>query len=342
MRLCDLDTIGIDALRREAQSRLAEDAFAFFDAVARRGATRDANADAWARLWFRPRRLTGAGPVRLHTTLLGQSVAHPIIVGPAAAHRLADAAGELATARAVRSNGGIMILSTSSTCPVEEVADCLGRRLWFQLYPFEDNSLTASLVRRAVSAGASAIVFTVDVTSAGNPTGVSVSLPRGVSWSHYDVYARARTRFSWDDVRRLQDIAGVPLVLKGILHPEDAARAVDEGVGAVMVSNHGGRTLDGELPTALALPSVASAVDGRIEVYVDSGLQSGADVLRALALGARAAALVRPVLWALAVAGEAGVDRFLKRLIRELAEDLELAGLDDVTAVPQDLVCMPP
>jgi 4-hydroxymandelate oxidase len=248
--------------------------------------------------------------------------------------------GELATARAVAALGGALVLSTSSNRSVEEVGAVPGLELWFQLYPFADQALTDGLVRRAVDAGARAIVLTVDVTSEADtharPRGGFVDPP--LPWAHHDGRSAILRRLDWDWATALATRCSVPVVLKGLLHPDDVVRAADLGFAGVIVSNHGGRTLDGAVPTAMALPACAEAAGDRMEVYVDGGIRRGGHVLKALALGARAAVVARPLLWGLALGGEDGARAVIARLVRELAEEMAFADVADVRSVPRDLV----
>jgi 4-hydroxymandelate oxidase len=234
-----------------------------------------------------------------------------------------------------------MILSTSSNTAVEEVAAVSGLRLWFQLYPFADQAATDALVRRAVDAGAQAIALTVDVPSDADthplPLG-GFRTPEGITWALHGGDVQILKRLDWDYARREADVGGVPEVLKGILHPDDVGRAADEGFPAVVVSNHGGRTLDAAIPTAIALPDIVAAAGDRVEVYVDGGIRRGGDVLKALGLGARAVLVARPVLWGLALGGADGATTILGRLLRELREDLHFADVADVRAIPDGLV----
>jgi 4-hydroxymandelate oxidase len=327
-------------LERAASDVLPPDVHAYFTTGARDERTVRENESAWDAWWFQPRRLTGVSEVSLETTLLGRTVAHPIIVGATAGHGMAHPDGELATARAVAALGGTLILSTSSNRSVEEVGAVEGIDLWFQLYPFADPSLTDGLVGRAVAAGARAVVLTVDITSEADtharPRGGFVDPP--MPWAHHDGRSPILRRLDWAWASALLERAGVPVVLKGLLHPDDVAEAAQRGFAGVIVSNHGGRTLDGAIPTALALEPCAEAAGGRIEVYVDGGVRRGGDVLKALALGARAAVVARPILWGLALGGEAGARTVIGRVIRELGEDMALADVADVRAVPRDLV----
>ncbi len=325
----------------EAAARVMHpDAWSYYSTGAGDERTLRANERAWDSWWWRPRRLTGAWDADISTTLLGRNVAHPIIVGPSALHGLAHPDAELATARAVASMGGTMLLSTNSTVAVEDVGRVPGIDLWFQLYPFEDERITQRLVGRARDAGVRSIVLTVDVTSNADPstrpfgafTGLSVQFAH-----HAGEPILQNLTWAWAD--RLRDTCGLPVVLKGILHPDDARRAASAGYAGIVVSNHGGRKLDGSVATAVALPECVEAADGRLEVFVDGGIRRGGQALIALALGARAVMVARPILWGLALDGEEGVRTILARLVRELADDAALADIASVRDItPGSLV----
>jgi 4-hydroxymandelate oxidase len=233
-----------------------------------------------------------------------------------------------------------MVLSTSSTTPVETLAAVPGSDLWFQLYALADERSNEDLVARVRAAGVRALVLTVDVpieadTSARPPGGFDTS---GIRFAHHDGSGRILPRLDWAWAERLAATCGLPVVLKGILHPDDARRAADAGFAGIVVSNHGGRTLDGAMPSAFALPDCVAAAGDRLEVYVDGGIRRGGHALVALALGARAVLVGRPVLWGLALAGEAGARAVLARLARELAEDAGQAGIADTRTIDGDLV----
>ncbi len=339
MHPIDLDHSPVADLELAAAERMDSAGWAYYATGARDERTLRENDAAWDDWWWRPRRLTGAWDASIATTLLGRDVPHPIIVAPSALHALAHPDGELATARAVASLGGTMVLSTNSSVPVEAVASVPGLDLWFQLYPFEDEQQTHRLVGRARDAGARAIVLTVDVTSdadtaARPPGGFAV---QGVRFAHHGGEPGLR-HLTWAWADRLRDTCGLPVVLKGILHPDDSARAAAEGYAGIVVSNHGGRKLDGSIPTAFALTECVSAAEGRIEVFVDGGIRRGGHALIALALGARGALVARPILWGLALDGEAGARTILGRLVRELAEDAALADIQDIRAIPPDIL----
>ena len=184
-------------------------------------------------------------------------------------------------------------------------------------------------------------MLTVDVPSEADTHTLPVGgfrTPEGISWAHHSGSGHILERLDWDFAKHVADVGGVPVILKGILHPDDAIRAADEGFRAVIVSNHGGRTLDSAIPTAMALPDVVAAAAGRVEVLVDSGIRRGADILKALGLGAQGVLVGRPILWGLALDGTRGATTILGRLLRELAEDMAFADVADVRAIPKDLV----
>lgn len=317
---------------------LPPDAYAYYSSGARDEQTLARNEAAWREWEFRPRVLVDVSTVRTTVPMLGVEAA-PFAIAPMAAQRLAHPDGELATARAAAAAGAVMVVSTSTNTPIEELTAVPGLTAWFQLYLFPDRDHSASIVRRAADAGASALVLTVDVPV----DALTLRRTRGVTFPHGFPMHGGRapavdSTVTWADLAWLRSVAGLPLVLKGITHPDDAVLAVEHGCAAIVVSNHGGRQLDGTAATADLLPDVVAAVAGRIPVFVDGGIRRGADVLRALALGAAGVLVGRPVLWGLAVDGEAGVARVLGRLAEELAVDAGLAGVTDLRAVPRDLV----
>ncbi|MFJ5261745.1 alpha-hydroxy acid oxidase [Streptomyces sp. NPDC088387] len=321
--------------------------------------TLDANRAAFDRVFVEPRVLRDVSRCTTRTTLLGEPARLPVAVAPVAYQRLLHPDGELAGARAAKRADVPFTVGTLSSVPVERVT-AEGGTVWFQLYWPREPGAALDLVRRAEDAGARAVLLTVDVPWMGRrPRDVrnSFALPDHVRAAHLDagpstahrgtstahgrtsaagsaVAAHTRETFSaavtWSSVERLRECTRLPLVLKGVLAPEDARRATECGVDAVVVSNHGGRQLDGAVPSVEALPEVVAAVAGHCEVLLDSGVRSGTDVLRALALGAGGVLLGRPVLWGLAAGGEAGVSRVLELLADEVRDALGLAGCPDV------------
>ena len=332
-----------DALEAAARAVLAKEAFDYFAGGAFDERSLAANLDDWAAMRLRPRVLRDVTTVDTGTTLLGRPVPHPIVVAPTAFHRMAHPDGEPATARGANAAGAHFVLSTRSTTPVEDVADALdGRPFWYQVYVLLDRDLTVELVQRAKAAGATALVLTVDVPRLGRRLrdlvngfvlpahlGTIESLDRPGDLGDQD------PGLTFDDIAWLGDATGLPVIVKGVLRGDDARRCVDAGAAAVIVSNHGGRQLDTAVSGAAAMPDVVSAVRDRCEVYVDGGIRRGTDVVKALALGARAVLVGRPVLWALATGGAEGVETVLRELVAELDLAMALCGcrtLDDVTA----------
>jgi 4-hydroxymandelate oxidase len=317
------------------------------------------NRAAFERWRLLPRILRGLRDVSTATTVLGQPIALPVLVAPSGRHRLCHDQGERATARAARAAGTIYTMSTAATLAIEEVAPEAGP-WWFQLYVYRDRGITRELVTRAAAAGASALVVTVDVpvrarreaeerTRFAMPPGVATALlaaPEGTlapdAGRRNSVAAEINAVFdpalSWHDLDWLASLSPLPILLKGVLHPADAVRALEYGTRAILVSNHGGRQLDSAVAALDALPAVVEAVAGRAEVLVDGGVRRGTDVLKASALGARAVLIGRPIHWGLAVDGEAGVRHVLELLRAELALDLMLCGLASPAEVNRALI----
>ncbi|RRQ73517.1 alpha-hydroxy-acid oxidizing enzyme [Streptomyces griseofuscus] len=316
-----------------------------------------ANEAAFARLALVPRILRGRGRPDLTTDLLGRRTSMPIVLAPTAFHRLAHPDAERATARAAASTGAIMIAAMLSTVAVEEIAAEARKtagdaQLWFQLYVQRDMGFTEALVRRAEDAGCTALVVTADSPALGrhvrNDRNDFHDLPPGMVCENLrslraDEPGHVRQvdlspELSWDHVRRLRAMTGLPIVIKGVLHPEDARIAADLGMDAVIVSNHGGRQLDTTPATITQLPRVLDAVGDRIPVLLDGGVRRGTDVAKALALGAAAVAVGRPVVWGLTVGGQQGVEQVLGMLRDELAHTLTLCGCAGPAELDRDMV----
>ncbi|MFE2169617.1 alpha-hydroxy acid oxidase [Streptomyces sp. NPDC059447] len=314
--------------------------------------TLDANRSALDRVFLVPRVLRDVSRVSTDTTLLGRPAALPVAVAPIAYHRLVHPDGELATARAAKAAGVPFTAGTLSSVPIEEIT-AVGGSVWFQLYWLRDTAQRLDLVRRAEDAGCEALVLTVDVPWMGRrlrdvrnrfalpahvraaniaTEGTAHRSAAGTSAVAVHTARSLSPALTWSSVAELRERTELPLVLKGVLAPEDAARAADCGVDAVVVSNHGGRQLDGAVPSIDALHEVVRAVGGNSEVLLDSGVRSGTDVLRALALGASGVMVGRPLMWGLATAGETGAARVLQLLAEELRDALGLSGCDGVAA----------
>jgi 4-hydroxymandelate oxidase len=335
-----------------AAAVLPEDVRDFVAGGSGRETTLDANRAALDRVFVRPRVLRDVSGCTTATTLLGRQVRMPVATAPVAYQRLLHPDGETATARAAAAAGVPFVASTLSSVPIEELT-AVGGVVWFQLYWLRDTAQTLELVSRAEAAGCGAIMLTVDVPWMGRrlrDVRNGFTLPGHVRAMNISTGATAHTRrdatsavaahtsqafspaVTWASVAVLRQHTRLPLILKGILTPEDALRAIEFGVDAIVVSNHGGRQLDGALPSIDALAEVVPVGGDHCEILLDSGIRSGTDALRALALGASGVLLGRPLLWGLAAGGEAGARRVLDLLGEELRDALGLAGCDSVAA----------
>lgn len=333
-----------------------------FDYIARGSGdelTLRANRQSFSAWAIVPRVLGGIDQPDLHTTVLGRRIELPVLLAPVGFHRLVHSDGEQASARAAAAANTVFIASTASTVPLEEVAPHAGA-FWFQLYIFRDREVSRHLVQRAEAAGAEALVVTVDTLVQGRREADErnhFALPAGLTWANFvdtayagmvetpdgsslAAYTAASfdSTLSWEDLDWLASVTRLPVIPKGIVHPDDARIAADHGARGIVVSNHGGRQLDGSIASLDALPAVVDAVGDRLEVLLDGGVRRGGDVIKALALGARAVLLGRPYIWGLTVAGESGVRRVLDLLAAELRRDLTLCGCPSVAALDQSLV----
>jgi 4-hydroxymandelate oxidase len=345
--------------RRAAREKLSRMAHDYFRSGADAEVSLRANRRAFVARRLLPRVLVDVSAVDCATVLLGRRHPSPLFIAPTAYQRLAHPEGERATARAAAASGTLYCVSMLATTSLEDVAAVGAGPRWFQLYVHKDRGLTRSLVERARAAGYEALVVTVDTPILGRrvrderngfalPDGLemanlvaSAPLEARESGSALASYAAARhdTRLSWSDLEWLRSLATpLPLVLKGILRADDARRAIDAGAAGIIVSNHGGRQLDGVPATLEVLPEIVAAVGGRADVMLDGGVRWGTDVLKALALGARAVGVGRPILWGLAVDGEAGVAHVLSLLREELLRAMALCGAPSLAALTADLV----
>ena len=298
------------------------------------------NVEAFARWKLRPRILVDVASVDAAATVLDTPVSMPVLIAPTAMQRFADPEGEAATARAAARAGTIMVLSTSATMRPGAVAGAApDATRWFQIYVLRDRGVTQALIDEACAHGYSALVLTVDVPILGRREGAlraGFHVPDDFELAG-DIFEGLDPTVSWRDVEWIAG-HGLPVVLKGVLTPEDALLGIEHGAAAVVVSNHGGRQLDGVAASIDALPQVAEAVGGRAEILLDGGVRRGVDVLRALALGAKAVLVGRPVLWGLAAGGEDGVLRVLELLREEVELGLRLLGCTSPADVEREHV----
>lgn len=317
---------------------------------------------AWSRIQLLPRVLRGVARRDARTTVLGMPVSFPVLVAPMGFHGLCHPEAEEATARAASAEDTIFCASTVSNRSLEDIARASGAGArWFQLYVYRDREVTRELVERAVAAGFSALCLTVDTPLAGNrerDRRNSLSMPAHLELGNFPSSPTPRHEggaakgsalaqyiasmwdpgLTWGDVEWLQSISPLPVVVKGILAPEDARLAVEHGAKGVIVSNHGARQLDSVPAPVTMLPRVVDAVAGRVDVLIDGGVRRGTDVLKALAYGARAVLLGRPVLWGLTLDGSDGVRAVLQHLRAELDLAMALSGCSTVADATRELI----
>lgn len=308
---------------------------------------------AFARLRFVPRMLAGNAEPDLAVTAVGTRLALPVIVAPVGHQRQFHPDGEEAVARAAAGAGTVMCLSTMANTSVEDVAAAApDGTLWYQLYARRDVGHRREMVQRAEAAGCTALVLTADVQSLGRRErdlrsgfrlAPSVPMPNLHRDGEFpgtlgDIATLLEPAMSWADLDELRSWTRLPVLVKGILDPRDAVLAAEHGCAGVIVSNHGGRQLEGAIAPIDALPAIVDAAGDRLELYVDSGVRRGVDVMAALALGARAVLVGRAAMYGLAAGGEAGVAAVLELLATELRNALHLAGVGSAEAVPRDLV----
>lgn len=352
--------INLFDLERMAVAGLPQATADYFAGAAEDEVTLRANRQAFEELFLRPRYLVDVSRIDTGTTVLGSPVRLPVLIAPTGFQQLAHPDGELATARAASAAGTVMVLSTFSTVSLEDVAAAASGPKWFQLYVHKDRGLTRDLVQRAAAAGYGALVLTVDVPMIGRqerdlrngfalPPEMRVAnfhlaesealhVSRGESGLANFVRGLREPSFSWKDVEWLGTLSDLPIVLKGVLRGDDARRSLDHGVRGIIVSNHGGRQLDGAVPGIQALPEVVEALAGKAEVLVDGGIRRGTDIVKALALGARAVLIGRPVVWGLSWNGAAGIERVFQILQDEFETAMGLCGAPAVSHLTRDLI----
>lgn len=355
-----MEPVNLAEFEEAARARLPREAYDYFAGGANDEVTLRRNQEAYGEIALHYPVLRDVSQRDTSTTVLGQKISSPVMVAPTAFHRMACADGECAAARAAGRAGTVMVMSTLSTTTIEEVAASAGAPLWFQLYVYKDRGATTDLIRRAEAAGCRALVLTVDAQVWGRreadvrnnfklPDGLTVAnlaehakqmFPAGIPGSGLAAYVSQMLdpSLSWRDLAWLRGQTKLPVLLKGIVRPDDARLAVEHGADGVVVSNHGGRQLDTAPPTIEVLPRIAEAVAGKIPVLVDGGVRRGTDVVKAVALGAQAALIGRPVLWGLAVNGEEGAYHVLEMLRMEFDLAMALCGARTVGEIDKSLL----
>jgi 4-hydroxymandelate oxidase len=358
------DPINLFEYEQLAKTHLSKMALDYYSSGAWDEITLRDNRAAFERIKLRPRMLVDVSHINPKTTILGQPLEFPLLIAPMAFQCLAHPDGEIATAMASASAGVGMVLSTLSTTSLETVAE-VGRKFphslqWFQLYIHKDRGLTRALVERAYAAGYKALCLTVDAPVLGQrerdrrnefvlPSGLhlaNLSTISGLAIPHeqgesglFSYFAQQlNPALTWQDLEWLQSLSPLPLVLKGILRGDDAVRAVEYGAKAIVVSNHGGRQLDGAIASLDALAEIVTSVNGRVEILVDGGIRRGTDILKALAIGADAVLIGRPILWGLALKGQSGVSHVISLLQNELNLAMALSGCKQLQDIDPSLV----
>ena len=347
-----VNVLDFEAIARE---KMTASAYDYYAGGAEDEVTLGENREAFRRIALRPRVLAGTATVTTSVELLGLTLPFPIGLAPTAFNRLGHPEGEIAAVRAAGKTGTLMCCSTIASTSIEDIAAAASGPLWFQLYIYRDRDVTRDLVARAESAGCRAIVLTVDTPHLGRrerdmrggftlPAGIGIrnleryGTPDALRWTQSSsfteyVHKLLDAGLTWDDVAWLRSITKLPLLIKGVLTAEDAALAIDAGASGLVVSNHGGRQLDGVVATIDALPAIATRAAGRVPILLDGGIRRGTDVFKALALGARAVLIGRAYLWGLVADGEAGVSRVLEMLHHELELTMALAGCPTVPSI---------
>lgn len=335
----------IDILGRMAEETLPPAAWAYLMGAAGRGRAAERNIEDWQRYELLPHLCHDVHDVRTEVELFGRRLPHPIVVAPSAFHRLFHPDAEHATAAGAEAAGAPFVISMEASTDWSEITIS---NLWCQISPQRDAGVTRDLVARAEAAGAKAIVLTLDTPVSGARYQQRREMPELPSWltrpnlpagpGVRDAGSFTNPGFTWRDVAAVAEATSLPVVGKGILRASDARLGIDAGLAGIGVSNHGGRNLEAVPSTARRLASVAAEVAGEVPVLVDGGVRSGDDVVKALALGATAVMLARPVLWGLAARGAAGVQEVLDTVHREVRETLALCGVSQISDLPSDLV----
>jgi isopentenyl diphosphate isomerase/L-lactate dehydrogenase-like FMN-dependent dehydrogenase len=344
-----VQTINLNDYQTLAQTLIEPAAWDYIMGGSDDEVTLRANRSAFEQIKLRPRMLVNGSARDLRTTVLGTPVSMPILVAPAAHHRLAHPEGECATAQGAGMAHTLMAASTFSTRSLEDIAQAASGPLWFQLYLYHNLELSAAVVQRAEVAGYRAIVLTADLPVLGNrekDVRNNFVLPSHMRLANFpDLIPEPEQNSisipfapTWETLDWLKTLTSLPIIVKGILTAEDALLALEQGVSGIIVSNHGGRQLDTALASIEALPEIVEAVAGRCEVYLDSGIRRGTDVLKALALGARAVLIGRPIFWGLAVNGAEGVQDVLEILRAELEQAMVLSGHFSLETIERSLV----
>ena len=340
-----------------ARERLSQIAYDYIVGGAADEITLRRNRERFDGILLKPRVLVNVSKIDTRLELFGQQFDFPILLAPAAYQKIMHPEGELAAARGAGAAGATLVVSTFATTAIEDIARSATARLWFQIYVQRDRAFTRDLIQRAEAAGCQALMITVDTPILGlreREKRSSFTLPPGMERENLKMLGSEATRaehfkesamysildptLDWDRIGWMRSVARVPVILKGILTPEDARLAAEQGVSGILVSNHGGRNLDTVPATIEALPAVVEAIEDRIPILLDGGVRRGTDVVKALGLGARAVLIGRPYLWGLAAGGSAGVQRVVELLRAELVGAMTLCGTPTLAHINRNVL----
>lgn len=345
--------INFNELEQAAKEKLAAGPFGYIRSSAGGEETYRKNTESFAKYSIVPRFLTDVSALNTEVTIFGRTYPHPLFIAPVGVNKIAHEDGEIAVAKAAAKYEFPYIQSTVSSYSIEEIAAVTeGSSKWYQLYWSQNKEISFSMIKRAEEAGYEAIVLTVDTVMLGwreeDIRNQFSPLKRGFAKGNYasdPVFMAAlpdheeetiinsiieniyHPSLNWDNIAELKERTSLPILIKGILHPDDAKLAIEKGIDGIIVSNHGGRQLDGVIASIDALPSIVDAVAGRIPVLFDSGIRRGSDAVKALALGATAVCIGRPFLWGLASGGQVGVERVLENFLQETKVSISLSGV---------------
>jgi 4-hydroxymandelate oxidase len=349
-----VDCVDFDALEGQAREKMPPAAFAFCAAGADDEISAVENITAWRTLRLRPRVLNEVATIDTGVILLGDRQPHPIMIAPMGRHKLFNTEGECATARGAAKASAPYVVASNANRTIEDIAaERRGAPQWFQLYYWPNRGEVEALMDRAAAAGFSALVLTVDAPTGGwspraareqhepSPDILNINMPGSPmarTFYHPDFAGKVLYPATWSELEWLGKRSPMPVIVKGVLRADDAGRCVECGARAIIVSNHGGRHLDTTVTTAAAIGEVAAALAGKAEVYVDGGIRRGTDILKALALGARAVLIGRPVLWGLSVQGADGVAAVIEHLRLELVRAMQLSGTASLRDIRPDLI----
>ncbi len=342
----DIRVYNIDLLEAEAKKKYSEGVYVFVAHGSGEMWTLRENRRAFDDYIFTPHRMQGVVRDTIDTSvsLLGLKLPHPIIVTPFGSHGLHHPAGEVATAQGASRSGALLTVSSASTRSMEDISKATKDPKWFQMYLNVDEGLSREVLQRAKAAGYHAIVLTIDAIGQGSSDEYErLGKPRPwLPYGNFPAGGKAanafKTNLSWNDVEFIRKITGLPVIVKGITRPEDAVAGAKAGAAAIQVSNHGGRALDGTPAAITVLPKVAGALQGDVPIILDSGIRRGTDVVKALALGANAVAIGRPLMYGLTVGGAGGVNGVMEYFQRELVNTMLHSGVSNIAALGREHV----